>query len=103
MPRYFIYFYIISGKLSSAKPFLIKLKEISPLDWLTHFAAGWIEFIEGNFASGLESLSKMYKLDPKNKTCVRKDASILDIAPTILDEMGLAVPEDMRGTIITKT
>ncbi len=40
--------------------------------------------------------------DPKNKTCLRKDANILDIAPTILDEMGLAVPEDMRGTIITK-
>jgi predicted AlkP superfamily phosphohydrolase/phosphomutase len=40
--------------------------------------------------------------DPKNKTSVRKDANILDIAPTILDEMGLAVPEDMRGNIITK-
>jgi predicted AlkP superfamily phosphohydrolase/phosphomutase len=40
--------------------------------------------------------------DPKNKTCVRKDANILDIAPTILDEMGLAVPEDMRGNVITK-
>ena len=40
--------------------------------------------------------------DPKNRTSVRKDASILDIAPTILDEMGLAVPEDMRGNIITK-
>jgi predicted AlkP superfamily phosphohydrolase/phosphomutase len=40
--------------------------------------------------------------DPKNKCSVRKDANILDIAPTILDEMGLAVPEDMRGNIITK-
>ena len=40
--------------------------------------------------------------DPKNKSSVRKDANILDIAPTILDEMGLAVPEDMRGNIITK-
>ena len=40
--------------------------------------------------------------DPKNRTSVRKDASILDIAPTILDELGLAVPEDMRGNIITK-
>jgi predicted AlkP superfamily phosphohydrolase/phosphomutase len=40
--------------------------------------------------------------DPKNKCSVRKDANILDIGPTILDEMGLAVPEDMRGNIITK-
>lgn len=41
--------------------------------------------------------------DPKNKACKKKDASILDIAPTILDEMGIAVPEDMKGSIITKT
>lgn len=41
--------------------------------------------------------------DPKNKACMKKDASILDIAPTILDEMGIAVPEDMKGSIITKT
>ena len=40
--------------------------------------------------------------DPKNKSSVKKDANILDIAPTILDEMGLVVPEDMRGNIITK-
>jgi predicted AlkP superfamily phosphohydrolase/phosphomutase len=40
--------------------------------------------------------------DPKNKTCVRRDANILDIAPTILKEMGLSVPEDMRGNIISK-
>jgi predicted AlkP superfamily phosphohydrolase/phosphomutase len=36
--------------------------------------------------------------DPKNKINLRKDANILDIAPTILTEMGLPVPEDMRGT-----
>jgi predicted AlkP superfamily phosphohydrolase/phosphomutase len=40
--------------------------------------------------------------DPKNKSSVRKDANILDIAPTILHRMGLAVPEDMRGNIIAK-
>ena len=40
--------------------------------------------------------------DPKNKSSVRKDANILDIAPTILDEMGLAVPKDMKGNIINK-
>jgi predicted AlkP superfamily phosphohydrolase/phosphomutase len=40
--------------------------------------------------------------NPKNRACVRKDANILDIAPTILDGMGLPVPEDMRGSVITK-
>jgi predicted AlkP superfamily phosphohydrolase/phosphomutase len=40
--------------------------------------------------------------DPKNKSGEKKDASILDIAPTILSQMGLSVPGDMRGNIITR-
>ena len=36
--------------------------------------------------------------DPQNKINKRKDANILDIAPTILHEMGVPVPEDMRGS-----
>ncbi len=36
--------------------------------------------------------------DPQNKINQRKDANILDIAPTILHEMGVPVPEDMRGS-----
>lgn len=40
--------------------------------------------------------------DPGNKACVRKNASILDIAPTILHRIGLAVPGDMKGNIIAK-
>ncbi len=40
--------------------------------------------------------------DPKNKHHKRKDAHILDIAPTILHGMGLPVPEDMQGKILTE-
>jgi predicted AlkP superfamily phosphohydrolase/phosphomutase len=43
----------------------------------------------------------MYILyDPKNKAAVRKDIDILDVAPTILHSLGLAVPADMKGKII---
>jgi predicted AlkP superfamily phosphohydrolase/phosphomutase len=38
--------------------------------------------------------------DPQKKTSAARDASILDITPTILHEFGLAVPADMRGSII---
>ncbi len=41
--------------------------------------------------------------DPQKKASLRKDASILDIAPTILHEFGLEVPSDMRGRIIGRT
>jgi predicted AlkP superfamily phosphohydrolase/phosphomutase len=45
----------------------------------------------------------MYILyDPKNKKKLEKDIDILDIAPTVLDVLGIPVPEDMRGKIIRK-
>lgn len=39
--------------------------------------------------------------DPQQRLRARKDAHILDIAPTILHSMGIPVPEDMEGKIIT--
>ncbi|MFQ5721275.1 MAG: alkaline phosphatase family protein [Candidatus Aminicenantales bacterium] len=38
--------------------------------------------------------------DPQNPTAKRKDANILDIAPTILHSMGLPIPEDLEGKVI---
>ncbi|MFC2169747.1 alkaline phosphatase family protein [Acidobacteriota bacterium] len=38
--------------------------------------------------------------DPKKKIHKRRDADILDIAPTILQTMGVMIPEDMGGNII---
>jgi predicted AlkP superfamily phosphohydrolase/phosphomutase len=39
--------------------------------------------------------------DPRGRGKMRKDAHIMDIAPTILHRMGLPVPDDMEGKIIT--
>jgi predicted AlkP superfamily phosphohydrolase/phosphomutase len=38
--------------------------------------------------------------DPKSGRRGRRDADILDIAPTVLDLMGLAVPERMKGQVL---
>jgi len=38
--------------------------------------------------------------DPKNKTHKRKDTQIIDIAPTVLNLMGIPVPDDMKGHVI---
>ena len=38
--------------------------------------------------------------DPKNKMKARKNASILDIAPTVLNNLNIQVPKDMKGKII---
>lgn len=38
--------------------------------------------------------------DPQNKARKRKDADILDIAPTVLHSLGIPVPAGMRGKVI---
>lgn len=40
--------------------------------------------------------------DPQGRAKGRKDAQIMDVAPTILHGMGLPVPGDMEGKIITE-
>lgn len=40
--------------------------------------------------------------DPQGRAKGRKDAHIMDVAPTILQGMGLPVPGDMEGKIITE-
>jgi len=43
----------------------------------------------------------MYILyDPKNKAAKRRDIDILDVAPTLLDRLGIPVPKEMKGKII---
>ena len=39
-------------------------------------------------------------LDPKNAKTEWRDANILDIAPTVLDRLGIPVPADMKGKIL---
>jgi predicted AlkP superfamily phosphohydrolase/phosphomutase len=38
--------------------------------------------------------------DPGEKGGRRLDADILDIAPTVLDRLGISVPPEMKGRII---
>ena len=38
--------------------------------------------------------------DPHNKRSERKDAHILDIAPTVLHALGIPAPSDLQGKVI---
>jgi TolB-like protein/tetratricopeptide (TPR) repeat protein len=63
------YFYVISGMTSEARSWIVKLKEIAPLDWLTQYIAGEVETEDGNFEKGLEYLQKMLILASENPFC----------------------------------
>jgi TolB-like protein len=64
------YFYICVGKVSNAKPLIMRLLDIAPLDWTTQYVAGEAEFEEGNFEKALFHFLQMYKLDPGNQICL---------------------------------
>jgi serine/threonine protein kinase len=63
------YFYTISGKPSAAMPWLDKLHEIAPLDWMTLWMISEAECEKGNFESALEPLLTCLKLYPEHPFC----------------------------------
>jgi tetratricopeptide (TPR) repeat protein len=99
------YFYIISGKICTAKPWLDRLKEIAPLDWLTPYAAGEAEIEQGNFEAGLEYLSRMIKIEPENPMCRIVYAHGLAYANRheesydILDKLGKDLADTWHGEL----
>jgi predicted AlkP superfamily phosphohydrolase/phosphomutase len=40
--------------------------------------------------------------DPRHPAPAKRNADILDIAPTVLDIMGIPIPKDMKGTVIPR-
>jgi serine/threonine protein kinase len=63
------YFYTISGKPSAAKPWLDRLNEIAPLDWLALWMIAEAECVIGNFETALEPLMTCLKLYPEHPFC----------------------------------
>ena len=97
------YFYTISGKPSAARPWLIRLKEIAPLDWLAVWAKGEAEREKGNFEKSIDLLLSSLKLDPENPFCKVAYAHGLahvnrfDESYKILDELRRKTPDTWFG------
>jgi non-specific serine/threonine protein kinase len=99
------YFYTISGKPSAARPWLVRLKEIAPLDWVAVWAAGEAECEEGDFEKSLEFLLTSFKLDPENPFCQLAYGHGLayvnrfDESYKILDKLGKKSPDTWLGQL----
>ncbi len=58
--------YLISGRVSHARPFIDRLLAIDPLTPLNRCMPGWAHASEGNFAAAVGPYREMFEMDPGN-------------------------------------
>lgn len=58
--------YLISGRVSLARPFIEAVCRIDPLTPLTHCLPGWADALEGDFAAAVGPYRAMFEADTEN-------------------------------------
>ena len=58
--------YLISGKVSAARPLIERAMSLDPLNSVTRCMPGFVELLEGNFAAAVEPYRQMCEMDPGN-------------------------------------
>ncbi|MGE5102215.1 MAG: tetratricopeptide repeat protein [Deltaproteobacteria bacterium] len=58
--------YLISGRVSAARPLIDRLVAVDPLTPLTHCMPAWADVLEGNFAAAIVPYRRMFEMDPGN-------------------------------------
>ena len=58
--------YLISGRVSSARPLVTRLLAVDPLTPVTRCMPAWADILDGKFAAALEPYRKMVEMDPSN-------------------------------------
>ena len=58
--------YLISGRVSSARPLVTRLLAVDPLTPVTRCMPAWADILDGKFAAALEPYRQMVEMDPSN-------------------------------------
>jgi len=58
--------YLISGRVSHARPFIERLLSIDPLTPLNRCFPGWVSALEGDFSGAVKPYREMFEMDPGN-------------------------------------
>jgi TolB-like protein len=58
--------YLISGRVSAARPLIDRLKGVDPLTPVTRCMPAFADLLEGNFAAAIEPYRQMFEMDPGN-------------------------------------
>jgi TolB-like protein len=93
--------YLISGKVSAARPLIARALSLDPLNPVTRCMPGFAELLEGNFAAAVEPYRQMCEMDPGNPMGRLFYVGVLvlnrcsDTAGAVAD----AVPPEVRDTV----
>jgi TolB-like protein/cytochrome c-type biogenesis protein CcmH/NrfG len=93
--------YLISGRVSSARPLLTRLLAVDPLTPVTRCMPAFADILDGNFAAALEPYRQMFEMDPSNPMARLFYAWVL-IINRMEHEMGALVedcPSNVRDTV----
>jgi tetratricopeptide (TPR) repeat protein len=58
--------YLISGRVSVARPLIDRLLAVDPLTPLTRCMPGWADILDGDFAAAVGPYRQMFEMDPGN-------------------------------------
>ncbi|MFL6246223.1 MAG: tetratricopeptide repeat protein [Thermoanaerobaculia bacterium] len=93
--------YLISGRVSLARPLIARVLEIDPLTPLSRCMPAWADLLDGNFAAVVDPYRQMFEMDPSNPMARLFYVWVLvltgrdDAVPPILDSF----PSEMRDTV----
>lgn len=93
--------YLISGRVSVARPLISRLLSVDPLTPVTRCMPAWADILDGNFAAAVEPYRQMFEMDPSNPM-----ARLFYVWVLILNRQGDAVgaildafPPEVRDTV----
>ena len=58
--------YLISGRVSVARPLIVRLLEVDPLTPVSRCMPAWADVLDGNVAAAVEPYRQMFEMDPAN-------------------------------------
>jgi TolB-like protein len=93
--------YLISGKVSFARPLIDHLLGVDPLTPLTRCLPGFADLMEGNFASALGPYQQMFEMDPGNPMARLFYLPILAANGRINEvrEIAATIPSEVKDTL----
>ena len=84
--------YLISGKVSAARPLIARLVSVDPLTPVTRCMPAWADILDGDFAAALAPYRQMFEMDPANPM-----ARLFYIWVLVLNGQGDAVHALLQG------